>query len=102
MPEADRDGDLVEGYSRLLDDPDPAVREKAARDWCDWEEAHVSERSDQPCILGYGDPLFRMRFARLVIGCSLAALPALARLPACRHRRGGTFLSIRSLELYRP
>jgi proline iminopeptidase len=57
-------GDLPAAYSRLLNDPDPAVRAKAARDWCDWEEAAVptnprpSER--------FADPLFRYGFARVV------------------------------------
>lgn len=66
LPEADRDGDIVTAYARLLNHPDPAVREKAARDWCDWEESHVNlgpERRPNP---RYSDPLFRMCFARLV------------------------------------
>jgi len=36
VPEAERGGSLVEAYARLLSDPDPAVGEKAAREWCDW------------------------------------------------------------------
>ena len=39
VPAADRDGDLAAAYHRLLMDPDPAVHERAARDWCGWEEA---------------------------------------------------------------
>jgi proline iminopeptidase len=62
VPPADRDGDLVEAYSRLLHDPDPAVREKAARDWCEWEDAHISA----PPNPRYDDPAFRLAFARLV------------------------------------
>jgi proline iminopeptidase len=42
VPAADRDGDLVSVYARLLASPDPTVREQAARNWCDWEEAIVS------------------------------------------------------------
>lgn len=42
VPEADRDGNLVAAYARLLEDPDPAVRARAARDWCTWEDAVVS------------------------------------------------------------
>ncbi|TMR16098.1 prolyl aminopeptidase [Nonomuraea turkmeniaca] len=45
VPEADRDGDtfaLLAAYSRLLADPDPAVREKAALDWVTWEDAVIS------------------------------------------------------------
>jgi proline iminopeptidase len=65
VPPGERDGDLVEAYSRLLHDPNPAVQEQAARDWCDWEEAHVSLRSSgrNP---RWEDPDFRLCFARLV------------------------------------
>ncbi|MFI6706029.1 prolyl aminopeptidase [Nonomuraea sp. NPDC050478] len=59
-------GRLVDAYARLLADPDPAVREKAARDWCDWEDSHVRVRADQEPDPRYADPRFRMRFARLV------------------------------------
>ena len=37
-----RDGNLAVGYSWLMESSDPAVREKAARDWCAWEDAVVS------------------------------------------------------------
>jgi len=66
VPEGDRDGSLVDAYSRLLHDPDPAVRERAARDWCAWEDAIVKVRADQPPDPRYDDPEFRLRFARLV------------------------------------
>ncbi len=66
VPEEERDGDLSAAYGRLLQHPDPEVRERAARDWCDWEEAHVRLRSDQPPNPRYRDPAFRMAFARLV------------------------------------
>jgi proline iminopeptidase len=64
VPAAERDGSMPAAYSRLLNDPDPAVRAKAARDWCDWEEAIVptSPRPQQR----YADPVFRYGFARLV------------------------------------
>ncbi len=42
VPEADRDGNLADAYRRLLADPSPAVRDRAARNWCIWEETHVS------------------------------------------------------------
>jgi proline iminopeptidase len=66
VPEAERDGDLVAAYYRLLHDPDPAVREKAAGDWCRWEDSHVAVRSDHQHDPRYDDPRFRMAFARLV------------------------------------
>ena len=47
VPEAERDrvtaadgaGELLAAYVRLLEDPDPAVRAKATRDWATWEDA---------------------------------------------------------------
>jgi proline iminopeptidase len=67
VPETERDGDLSAAYARLLADPDPAVRERAALDWCEWEDVHVSLATGgvQPS-LRYKDPAFRMTFARLV------------------------------------
>lgn len=32
---------LLDAYLRLLTDPDPAVRETAALNWCAWEDAHM-------------------------------------------------------------
>ncbi len=66
VPAGVRDGDLVAAYSRLLHDADPAVRDKAARDWCRWEDAHVAVRPDHRPDPRYDDPRFRMAFARLV------------------------------------
>jgi proline iminopeptidase len=64
VPTMDRDGDLAEAYSHLLNDADPAVRARAAQDWCDWEMA-TEPPSPQPNPR-YQDPLFRMAFARIV------------------------------------
>jgi proline iminopeptidase len=91
-PAADRGGSLAEAYSRLLHDPDPSVREQAARDWCDWEDAHVKAHPDQPGDPRYADPSFRMCFARLVThywrhaawlddGSLLRGAPELAGIP---------------------
>jgi proline iminopeptidase len=66
VPEDQRDGNLALAYSRLLHDPDPAVREKAARDWCDWEDTHVRTHPGWRPDTRYDDPVFRLRFARLV------------------------------------
>ncbi|MFJ8308001.1 MULTISPECIES: prolyl aminopeptidase [unclassified Streptomyces] len=66
-----REGErLVDAYARLLADPDPAVREEAARNWCRWEDTHVREPGS-PLAEDFGDsryadPAFRMTFARLV------------------------------------
>jgi proline iminopeptidase len=66
VPPAQRGGRLVEAYARLVNDPDPAVRERAARDWCDWEDAHVSLAPGHQPSPRYEDPAFRMTFVRLV------------------------------------
>jgi proline iminopeptidase len=42
VPEAERDGDLVEAYTRLMESPDASVRSKAAADWLAWEDAVIS------------------------------------------------------------
>ncbi|MFG3438878.1 prolyl aminopeptidase [Nonomuraea sp. NPDC047897] len=46
VPEADRDGDLLAAYARLVSDPDPHVREKATHDWLAWEDAVISLESN--------------------------------------------------------
>ena len=66
VPPADRDGDLAQAYARLLADPEGAVREKAAKDWCDWEDSHVAIHPGRARDPRYRDPRFRMAFARLV------------------------------------
>ncbi|TWD80468.1 proline iminopeptidase [Kribbella amoyensis] len=66
VPESERDGNLALAYSKLLHDPDPAIREKAARDWCTWEDVHVSTYGGHKPDPRYDDPVFRLRFARLV------------------------------------
>ncbi|GAA3444173.1 prolyl aminopeptidase [Planomonospora venezuelensis] len=42
VPETDRDGDLLAAYARLMEDPDPEVRARAAADWTAWEDAVIS------------------------------------------------------------
>ncbi|MBO3733030.1 prolyl aminopeptidase [Glycomyces niveus] len=66
VPEAERDGSLVDAYARMLEDPDPSVRETAAREWCRWEDVHVSTDPGHEPDPRFDDPRFRMRFARLV------------------------------------
>ncbi|GAA3251652.1 prolyl aminopeptidase [Streptomyces lavendulae] len=45
LPEADRGGNLVAAYNRLINSPDEAVRIKAARDWCAWEDAVIAHEA---------------------------------------------------------
>lgn len=66
VPRDERDGDLVAAYARLLEHGDSAVREQAARDWCDWEDAVVAVNAGAPPNPRYDDPRFRMGFARIV------------------------------------
>jgi len=67
VPEFERNGDLVAAYSRLLNvNPDRAVRERAAQDWCDWEDAVLSLEPGWVRDTRYDDPSFRMTFARIV------------------------------------
>jgi proline iminopeptidase len=66
VPTAERDQDLIAAYYWLLHDRDQTVREKAARDWCIWEDAHVAVTPDHQTDPRYEDARFRMAFARLV------------------------------------
>ena len=66
VPDALRHLPLVDAYATLLFDPDPAVRDHAAREWCAWEDAHVSLAPGHQPNPRYEDPEFRLRFARLV------------------------------------
>ncbi|WP_199856789.1 prolyl aminopeptidase [Nocardia suismassiliense] len=45
LPESERDGNLVAAYSRLMNNPDPAVRATAARNWCAWEDAVIAHET---------------------------------------------------------
>jgi len=66
VPDTLRHLPLADAYATLLFDADPAVRDHAAREWCAWEDAHVSLGPDHLPNPRYEDPEFRLRFARLV------------------------------------
>jgi proline iminopeptidase len=66
VPPKDREGDLVDAYARLLAHPAESVRQKAAQDWCDWEDAIVARESGGVPNPRYDDARFRMGFARMV------------------------------------
>ncbi len=66
VPAAEGEGNLAAAYSRLLHDPDPQVRDRAARGWCDWEDTHVALHAGHHHDPRYDEPAFRMCFARLV------------------------------------
>ena len=64
VPVDQRTGDLVADYYRLLNHPDPTVRNQAALDWVTWEDSLVSAnpayRPEPPA------PDWAMAFARIV------------------------------------
>ena len=66
IPVADRDGDIIEAYYRMLRDPDPAIREHAALAWCTWESATPAWPPTNDLSPRFRDPVFRMAFARIV------------------------------------
>lgn len=66
VPESLHHLPLVDAYAALLFDPDPAVRERAALEWCIWEDAHISLSPDHRPTLQESAPEFRLGFARLV------------------------------------
>jgi proline iminopeptidase len=66
LPVAEREGDIVEAYHRLLHDPDPAVRRRAALAWCTWESATPAWPPITELAPRFRDPAFALAFARLV------------------------------------
>jgi len=66
VPEADRDGDLVAAYARLMEHPDPLVRAGAANDWCAWEDAVVSlEPNGKPNVYSDRPPAAVLALVRI-------------------------------------
>ncbi|MER8185967.1 prolyl aminopeptidase [Kitasatospora sp. NPDC094015] len=66
VPEAERDGDLLAAYARLMEHPDRAVREKAAADWLAWEDAVISgEPNNIPGMYSDRDQDDRIAFVRI-------------------------------------
>ena len=66
VPENARDGDIVDQYCRLLFDADPAVRERAAYQWCMWESATPVWPPAPGLSRRFEDPKFALAFARIV------------------------------------
>lgn len=91
-PLAAADRDVVDACHRLLFDPDPAVRRKAAFEWCLWESATPEWPPKAGLAARFEDPAYALAFARLVThyvrhdawlddGCLLAGAGALAGIP---------------------
>jgi proline iminopeptidase len=83
---------VIDAYYDLITSPDPAVREAAARNWCRWEDVHVSLDPSHAPHPGFDDPAYRLVFATLVIhywkhagfardGGLLAGMDTIAHIP---------------------
>lgn len=66
LPEAFRDGDILEAYYRQLNDPDLAVRQRAAEAWCLWESASPGWPPSTTLSKRFTNPAFALAFARIV------------------------------------
>jgi proline iminopeptidase len=65
-PGVGRDSDVVGAYARLMEDPDPEVREKATADWCAWEDAVLShEAGGSPAPYSGRPPAARQALVRI-------------------------------------
>jgi len=58
--------DLADLYAELVFSDDAAVRASAAREWCAWEDIHVSLAPGYLASRRFEDPDFRLLFTRLV------------------------------------
>jgi proline iminopeptidase len=92
VPAALRDGDIIEAYCALLNDPDASIREQAALAWCTWESATPAWPPTNSLSPRFRDPAFRMAFARIVThyvrhyawledGSLLRGIGAIANIP---------------------
>ena len=84
---------VVDAYLERLIDPDPAVREAAARAWCTWEDVHVSLAGPPQRPLAVEDPAFRLMFATQVVqlwahSAFLGDQGILDRMPTIAHIPG--------------
>jgi proline iminopeptidase len=66
LPADQRNGDVVAAYSRLLHDPNPAIRLKATEDWCLWESATPNWPPTTGLTGRFTDPAYALAFARIV------------------------------------
>lgn len=90
VPQTERAGDLAAAYARLLANPDQAVREEAARRWCEWEDTHMSLAPGYEPHLSVRELSWQLVFARLVThywghGCFLADHEVQANIGKIAH-----------------
>ena len=92
LPDCETDSSVVESCRRLLHDPDPGVRQRAAFEWCRWESATLAWPPTTGLSPRFRDPRFALAFARLVThyvrhnawlddGCLLRGADALSEIP---------------------
>ena len=66
VSQADGEGDIVAAYARLMEDPNPEVRTRAAIDWGTWEDAVLSlEPSGKPNPYSDRPPADLLAFVRI-------------------------------------
>lgn len=66
VPEAERGGDLVAAYARLMEHPDPDTRAKAANSWLAWEDAVISaEPNGKPNAYSDRPDTAKLAFVRI-------------------------------------
>ncbi len=93
LPAARRDADVAAACNDRLFDPDPAVREAAAYEWCLWESASPTWPPTTGLLPRFRDPRYALAFARIVThyarhrawledGALLRGADALAHVPA--------------------
>lgn len=61
-----RPPNLVDAYAALVFSTDPEIREQAARQWCAWEDTHISLSPGYQPNRRFEDGAFRLLFTRLV------------------------------------
>ncbi|RLP68688.1 prolyl aminopeptidase [Mycetocola manganoxydans] len=64
VPENKR-GRLVEAYSELLNDPDPAVHGPAAVAWSRWESSTITLMPNEANVARFTEPSYAVAFARI-------------------------------------
>lgn len=64
VPENKR-GRLIEAYSELLNDPDPAVHGPAAVAWSRWESSTITLMPNEANVARFTEPSYAVAFARI-------------------------------------
>ena len=67
VPAEHRDRDILDAFDRLLDDPNPVVRERAVGAWCLWESATPGWPPTPEMDERFTDLAYATAFARIVV-----------------------------------